>query len=275
MRNIAALKFKYDEHNRYHRWVRSIVLIVISLVLFLFVWWAIAEAGLFETIPTPQDTFSALVSLIQDGDPVSKLTLWSQIASSLTTFAKGALLALVVAIPLGLLLGYVKILRELATPVIEVLRPIAPVAWAPIFIATRALGYEWGPALVVFMGMLFPILTSTTFGVQRIDAGWIDAAKTMGAKSGQIFVKVVFPASVPYILNGLKTALGIGWMCIVAAEIFATSLGGIGFFVYEMAMNFYWSYAFAGLIVIAVLGLLTTGVAEQVSKYVSRKMGME
>ncbi len=231
--------------------------------------------GYFETIPLPQDTLAALISLIQDGDPVSKLTLGSEIKSSMTTFAKGTALALVVAIPLGLLLGYVKILRELATPIIEVLRPIAPVAWAPIFIATKALGYDWGPGLVVFMGMLFPILTSTIFGVQRIDSSWIDASRTMGANRLQIFYKVVLPASIPYILNGLKTALGIGWMCIVAAEIFATSLGGIGFFVYEMALNFYWDYAFAGIIVIAVLGLLTTGVMEQIAKYVSKRMGME
>lgn len=272
---MAFLNLRYDEHNKYHRLARTAVISVISLCLFVCVWWLVATMGLFETIPLPQDTFHALKSLIQEGDPVSKLTLWSEIGSSLTTFFKGAALTLVIAIPLGLLLGYVKPLRELATPIIEVLRPIAPVAWAPIFIATKALGYDWGPALVVFMGMLFPILTSTMFGVQRIDPGWIDASKTLGASSGMIFTKVVLPASVPYILNGLKTALGIGWMCIVAAEIFATSLGGIGFFVYEMAMNFYWDYAFAGIIVIAVLGLLTTGVAEQVSKYVFRRMGLE
>lgn len=272
---MAVLNFKYDEHNKYQRWLRGGILIVISLLLFIAVWWLVAAWGVFETIPYPQDTFGALVSLIQDGDPVSHLTLWSQIWSSLRTFIKGTILALVIAIPLGLLLGYVKILRELSAPVIEVLRPIAPVAWAPIFIATRALGYDWGPALTVFMGMLFPILTSTIFGVQRIDSGWMDAAKTLGANRCQIFVKVVVPAAVPYVLNGFKTALGIGWMCIVAAEIFATSLGGIGFFVYEMSLAFYWDYAFAGIIVIAVLGLLTTGVSEYVSKYVSRRMGME
>lgn len=247
----------------------------ISLVLFLMVWWAVAMTGIFETLPLPQDTFHSLVLLIRDGDPISGLSLGTEVGSSMTTFAKGTALALIIAIPLGLLLGYVKILRELATPIIEVLRPIAPIAWAPIFIATKALGYDWGPALVVFMGMLFPILTSTIFGVQRIDPSWIDASRTLGASNGTIFVKVVLPASVPYILNGFKTALGIGWMCIVAAEIYATSLGGIGFFVYEMAQNFYWSYAFAGIIVIAVLGLLTTGVAEQISKYVSRRMGLE
>lgn len=257
------------------RWARTALITVISLSLFMFVWWLVAKWGVFETIPTPQETFAALAYLITDGDPLTGLSLWTQIKSSLTTFFKGTMLALIVAIPLGLLLGYVKILNELATPIIEVLRPIAPVAWAPIFIATKALGYSWGPGLVVFMGMLFPILTSTIFGVQRIDSSWIDASKTLGANRGQIFYKVVLPASVPYILNGLKTALGIGWMCIVAAEIFAQALGGIGNFIYTMALNFYWSYAFAGIIVVAVLGLLTTGVAEQVAKYVSKKMGME
>lgn len=251
------------------------LIIVISLSLFMVAWWAVAKWGVFETIPTPRDTFEALISLLQNGDPLSGLDVWTQIRSSLTTFFKGTAIALIVAIPLGLLLGYVKILRELATPIIEVLRPIAPVAWAPIFIATKALGYDWGPGLVVFMGMLFPILTSTIFGVQRIDPSWIDASKTLGASNLQIFYKVVLPSSVPYILNGLKTALGIGWMCIVAAEIFAQGLGGIGNFIYTMALNFYWSYAFAGIIIVAVLGLLTTGVAEQVSKYVSKRMGME
>lgn len=248
---------------------------MVSLALFILFWWLVAEWGYFETIPLPQDTFAALWSLIQNGDPINKISLWTEVRSSLTTFAKGAAISLVVAIPLGLLLGYVKPLRELATPVIEVLRPIAPIAWAPIFIATKALGYTWGPALVVFMGMLFPILTSTMFGVQRIDSSWIDASKTLGANRFQIFYKIVLPASVPYVLNGFKTALGVGWMCIVAAEIYATSLGGIGFFVYSMAQNFYWDYAFAGIIVIAVLGLLTTGVAEYVSKYISKRMGME
>lgn len=271
----TILGFRYDQYNKYHRFVRSVLIVIVSLSLFTLAWWAVAMAGLFETIPLPQDTISALCALIVDGDPVSGLSLQSQIVSSLKTFAKGTVLALVISIPLGLLLGYVKPLRELATPIIEVLRPIAPIAWAPIFIATRALGYTWGPALVVFMGMLFPLLTSTIFGVQRIDSSWIDASKTMGANKMQIFYKVIFPSSVPFILNGLKTALGIGWMCIVAAEIYTTSLGGIGYFVYEMSTVFYWDYAFAGIIVIAVLGLLTTGVAEQVSKYVSKKMGVE
>lgn len=270
-----SVGIKYDENNRYWRWLRKIVIIIVSLALLLLVWWVIAELEIFETIPTPQSTIAALVDLIQNGAPQTGLSLWSQVCASLVTFAKGTIMAVVVAVPLGLLLGYVRPLYELASPIIEVLRPIAPVAWAPIFISTRALGFEWGPALVVFMGMIFPLLTNTIFGVQRIDSAWVDAAKTMGAGSGKIFVKVILPASVPYVLNGLKTALGVGWMCIVASEIYATSLGGIGGFIYSMTQFSLWSYAFAGIIVVAVLGLLTTSICEYISKYVSKRMGME
>lgn len=267
--------FKYDENNKLQKWARSLIIVIVSLCLFVLVWWFLAETLNFRTIPTPQSTFDALITLIQNGDRSTGLTLGDYLSSSLLTFVKGFLLAAVVAIPLGLLLGYVKPIRELASPVIEVLRPIAPIAWAPIFIYTPALGYDWGPALVVFMGIVFPVLTNTVFGVQRIDSAWIDASKTLGASSLQIFVKVVFPATVPYILNGIKVGLGVGWMCIVAAELYAPPLGGIGFFLTNAASNGQWSMVYAGLIIIAILGLLTTGVAEQISKRISKRMGME
>ena len=83
------------------------------------------------------------------------------------------------------------------------------------------------------------------------------------------------PSTVPYLMNGIKVGLGIGWMCIVAAELYNTTLGGIGYYVKFMIDNSSYDYAFAGIIVIAVLGLLTTGVAEYVSKIVSRRMGVD
>ncbi len=267
--------FKYDSNNKYHRWVRSLIIVIASLCLFVAIWWVVAEALNYRTIPTPMATFEALVSLIQNGDTSTGLTVWNYLGSSLTTYLKGFALAAIVAIPVGLLLGYIKPIRELLSPMIEVLRPIAPIAWAPIFIYTPALGYDWGPALVVFMGIVFPVLTNTIFGVQRIDPAWIDASKTLGADSFQIFTKVVFPATVPYILNGIKVGLGVGWMCIVAAELYAPPLGGIGFLLTNSASNGQWAMVYAGLIIVALLGLLTTGLAERLSKRISKRMGME
>ena len=273
------MNFKYDKHNKYHRFGRSCAIIAISLMVLLWVWWivsAIVQKSLdlnSSPLANPKDAFAALIDLMKNGDPLEHRSLWSWVWSSLLKFIKGFLLALAIALPLGLLMGNFKFVREFFTPWIEVLRPIAPIAWAPIFViifqATN------GSIMVVFVGIFFPLLTNVIFGVQKIDQVLVDAAKTLGASNLQIFIKVLVPSTIPYLMNGIKIGLGIGWMCIVAAELYNTTLGGIGYFVKFMIDNSSYDYAFAGIIIIAVLGLLTTGVAEYISKVVSRRMGVD
>lgn len=265
--------FQYDKHNKYHRAGRTALLTVFSLTLFVIVWWVLAILVNTAAVPTPAKTFDALIKLINEGDPMTGLSLTYYIKSSMGTFLKGFGLAFLVALPLGLLLGTFATAREIATPIIEILRPIAPIAWAPIFLL--AINYTVGPILVVTVGIFFPLLTNIIFGVTKIDHTLVDAAKTLGASGPQIFVKILIPSTIPYVMNGIKIGLGIGWMCIVAAEMFATNLAGVGFFVANMANFFRWPYAYAGIIVIAVLGLLTTGVAEYIHKLVSRRMGID
>ena len=267
------MELKYDKHNKYHRLGRSVLITLLSLWLF---WWAWLMVSLFAkniAIPTPMDTFESLVNFLQYGDTITGRSAWDYIGSSLTKFLEGFLLAFVVAVPLGLILGNFKILQELATPIIEVLRPIAPIAWAPIFIILFR--YNIGAVMVVFVGIFFPLLTNIIFGVHKIDKTLIDAAKTLGASNGQIFVKILVPSTIPYIMNGIKVGLGIGWMCIVAAELYANPLGGIGFYVANMITNSAYPEAYAGLVIIAVLGLLTTGVADLVHRKVSKRMGVD
>ena len=263
---------KYDENNRKHRFVRSVIITVISLIVFFILWWVVTAIMDDRNFPTPDKVLEALWDLILYGDPIGGHSVWEYIATSLKTFLYGFALALVIAVPLGLLLGYVKPLREFTAPWIEVVRPIAPIAWAPIFVLS--FGSQLGPALVVFIGIFFPLLTNIIFGVQRIDKNWLDASKTLGASQGQLFYKIVLPATVPYILNGIKVGLGVGWMCIVAAEIY-NKFGGIGQYLVDMVNGGLMSNAFAAIIIIAILGLATTGVAEYISKTVSRKMGMD
>ena len=263
----------YDPHNRYHRLLRVAVVTIVSLTCFVFAWWDVAIVAGSVAIPTPVETWDALVELFRHGDPVTGKSLGQYVSSSLQTFFKGFLLALVVAVPLGLVIGYSNPLREFAMPVIEVLRPIAPIAWAPIFIL--AINYTVGPILVVFIGIFFPLLTNMIFGVQKIDHSLIDAAKTMGANQVQIFVKVIIPSSIPFLMNGIKIGLGIGWMCIVAAELYAPQLSGIGFYLSEQATAGFWPGAYAAIVVIAILGILTTGLAEYVHRFVSKRMGVE
>lgn len=269
----TILNWTYDENNRYHRWFRTTVIAITSLVCFVFAWWDVSLLLNSTAIPTPLETWNALVDLVVNGDSVTGgRTVWAYIASSLRTFLLGFLLALVVAVPLGLIIGYSKTVREFANPVIEVMRPIAPIAWAPIFIL--AIDYTIGPILVVFIGIFFPVLTNVVFGVQKIDPNLMDAARTMGASPTQVFYKVMIPSAVPYLMNGVKVGLGVGWMCIVAAELYAPQLGGIGYYLSTMATNGLWPNAFAAIVVIAILGILTTGLAEYIHKVISRRMGM-
>lgn len=266
------LTIEYDENNRNHRFVRSLLITIVSLVAFLALWWVVTAVMNDKNFPTPDKVFIALWELLLNGDPIGGHSVWEYIAVSLRTFLTGFLMALAVALPLGLTLGYIKPLREFTAPWIEIVRPIAPIAWAPIFVLS--FGSQLGPALVVFIGIFFPLLTNIIFGVQRIDKNWLDASKTLGATQGQLFYKVVLPATVPYILNGIKVGLGVGWMCIVAAEIY-NKFGGIGQYLVDMVNGGLMANAFSAIIIIAVLGLATTGVAEYVSKVVSRRMGMD
>ncbi|MCH3978635.1 MAG: ABC transporter permease [Candidatus Methanomethylophilus sp.] len=270
----TVLHFKYDKHNKYHRAGRKLLITAISLVMFVEAWWVISIIANSYTIPNPADTWDALVDFYSNGDTMSGgKSMWSYISSSLSTYLEGFILALVVSIPLGLVLGKFATLREFATPMIEVLRPIAPIAWAPIFMV--AIDYETGPMLVVFVGIFFPLLTNVIFGVSKIEPNLIDASKTLGASDAQIFVKVMIPSTVPYIMNGIKVGLGIGWMCIVAAELYASPLGGIGFYLSEQATAGFWPSAYAAIVIIAVLGILTSGLADYIHKYISKRMGMD
>jgi len=251
---------------------RKMVIAVTSLACFMFAWWDISVLANSAAIPTPIDTWNALVNLINEGDTITGRSVWDYIGSSMKTYLSGFGLALLVAIPLGLVIGYFATVEEFATPVIEILRPIAPIAWAPIFIL--AIDYTIGPILVVFIGIFFPLLTNVVFGVKEIDTKLIDAARTLGASSSQVFTKVMIPSAVPYIMNGVKIGLGIGWMCIVAAELYAPQLGGIGFYLNEQATAGFWPAAFAAIAIIAVLGLLTTGLAEVIHKKLVSRVGM-
>ncbi len=267
-------KFKYDENNKYHRFGKTLGITFISLILLLEAWWIASLLANSSFLPTPLETWDALVSLYTIGDPITGRTMWQYIAASMSTFLKGFVLALVVAVPLGLVIGYSRIVRQFTNPILEILRPIAPIAWAPIFI--YGINYTVGPILVVFIGIFFPLLTNVIFGVMKIDQSLIDASKTLGASKLQTFTKVMIPSAVPYTMNGIKIGLGVGWMCIVAAEMFAPINAGIGYYLQEQSSVVgSGAGAFAALVIIAILGLLTIGLADYIHRVIVKRMGME
>ena len=273
--------FKYDKYNKYHRFGRQVLITIASLIVFVMLWWMIAnlvsKGILFDTptkniISKPNEVWNALIDLIANGDPRTNTSIWTYIKTSLKSLLAGFGLALLITLPMGLILGTFKLVREFTSPWVEILRPIAPIAWATVFLQITQNQFN-ATVLVVFVGIFFPMLTNIIFGVQKIDGKLIDASKTLGASNLQIFYKILIPSTIPYFMNGVKIGLGIGWMCIVAAEMVSSS-PGIGFFV-SYVSEFSYPAMYAGILIIAILGLMTTGVAEYAHKIINKRMGVE
>jgi len=265
-------RYAYDPENGYHKALRMIVCTAISLIG-LYLTWEVAAILIDKTVvPTPEATWEALKDFAVNGDAAAGGTMTDYIWASLGTLLKGFFLALIVAYPLGLLLGTSKTLRDLVSPALNVLRPIAPVAWAPVLVILLQSGAS-GAMIVVFIGVFFPLLTSVVFGVTKTDRNWIDATRTLGASKLQSFKLVTVPGSIPYLMNGIKTGIGIGWMCIVSAELYASSVGGLGNYITNQAGLGAWPYVFAGIVIIGILGLITVSVVEIASRYVDKRWG--
>jgi ABC-type nitrate/sulfonate/bicarbonate transport system permease component len=259
------------------RWPR-IVLGTVSIILFVGAWMLIhlllQDAGSIyaEYIPDPREVAEALIGSFGEADPVTGLFLGQQIWASLERIALGFLLAFLAALPLGLLMGRSETADALGRPIMEIFRPIPPLAWIPVFLLVFKV--FWGPVAIVFVGIFFPVLLNVMFGARSVDTILIDAAKTLGAGRMAIFRKVVLPFTVPYLMTGIKVGLGIGWMCIVAAEMVAAEGGGIGYFILAKSELSQYEEMYAGMVIIGLLSMVTTGAAGLFERYVYRRMGM-
>lgn len=260
-------------------WVK-ILLGIVSVAAFIVLWAVVAQylsdtgSQISKYVPGPGSVAEAFVKSFTEPVPGLDVRMGDLIASSMIRVFWGFLLALLVALPIGLALGTFRAAEAMGRPLVEMFRPIPPLAWVPIFL--MVFKSFWGPIAIVFVGVFFPILLNVIFGVKSVDPRLIDAARTLGARKRAVFTKVVMPTIVPYMMTGIKVGLGVGWMCIVAAEMMPIQGGtGVGYYVWLSAANYsQYDYTYATMIVIGLLGILTTGVAELVEKRVSRWMGM-
>ncbi len=258
----------------------QIILGTVSVVAFLTLWHLFAlllrhwDSNIQNYVPFPIDVFTVLIDSFVDEVPGMDLTMGEMALASLKRVIIGFCLALLAAFPLGLLMASYRPVKFLGDPIVEMFRPIPPVAWIPVFLVM--LSVFWGPVAIVFLGAFFPILLNVMFGVKRTDTTLIDAAKTLGASRVDIFAKVVIPSTLPYLMTGVKIGLGIGWMCIVAAEMLPVLGGGVGNALWTSAREFSrFDVTFACMIVIGLMSILTTGLAEHFERRVYRWMGME
>jgi len=259
------------------RWKR-LLLAVLSIVLFLCVWYAVSywldqRGGVSGAlVPQPDEVASAFLWLLTNEDPVTRIYLLQHMFTSLERVFLGFVLAFALALPLGLLMGRSWVAEGLARPIVEVFRPIPPLAWAPAFLIIFKI--FWGPVAVVFLGAFFPILFNVMLGARSVDRTLIDAARTLGARGSALFTKVVFPFTVPYMMTGVTVGLGIAWMCIVAAEFVSAEGGGLGYFILASSDRGNYAEMYAGMVMIGILSVLTTGLAGFFEREVYKRMGM-
>ena len=173
---------------------------------------------------------------------------------SLERVIAGFLVAAAIAIPLGIGMGRSEILHELFDSVMQLLRPIPPLAWVPLALAWFKIGLL-SMVFIIGMGAFFPILLNTLDGVKGVKKTWIEAAEILGAKEHQILSRVILPGAAPTIWTGLRVGFGISWMCVVAAEMMPGTNSGLG---YLIMSSYNWGQVpviIAGMIVIGIIGI--------------------
>ncbi|MCF8144494.1 MAG: ABC transporter permease [Deltaproteobacteria bacterium] len=206
-------------------------------------------------LPSPVKILLGLKDLAVIGMPPGHL-LYYHVLYSLYRVALGFAVAALLGIPLGLLMGGSPALRRIVNPVIELLRPIPPLAWIPIAILWFGIGMK-SAAFIIFLGAFFPILLNTVSGVVSINPIYFEVARTLNAKQKDIFLKVLLPGSIPSIFVGMRIGVGIGWMTLVAAEFTGVKSGyGLGYMIMTARDIQRPDEILAGMLIIGLIGVL-------------------
>ncbi|MEV1175324.1 ABC transporter permease [Nonomuraea sp. NPDC049784] len=226
---------------------RAVALNLIAVAIGLALWTLLAVVGV-QGLPTPLQVAAKAGELIADG------TLLEDALASLRRVLLGFLLGTLLAVPVGFLMGWYATARGLLEPYVQFFRTIPPLAIIPLAIVLLGIG-EVPKVFVIFLAAFLSSVVATFQGVVDVDKTLINAARVLGASDRTIFLKVVVPASTPFILVGMRVGLGSAWGTLVAAELIAAQ-EGLGFRMQQAQLYYDLSTIFVGLITIGVLGLL-------------------
>ena len=245
--------------------LRAIVLGAGFPILLIVIWdRAVAMSGT-RLIPSPYQVAVMMYDFTFGGiyDDAFSGTILTHVWKSMQRVYGGFLLAAVVGVPLGLLLGRIKLLRQLLDPTISLLRPIPVTAWLPLSMIFFGLGPN-AAIFLVFLGAFYPILLNTMFGVRSIDPKLFEAASMLGCSGAGMFRQIVLPASLPAIVSGLRIAHGFAWILIVVGEMTGVPTG-LGSVVMDGRTLSRTDLVITGMIVIGACGFITDRIIVAIS----------
>ena len=225
------------------------------LIVILLLWQLLSSLNIIphHKIPSPWEVTLSVKSLATIGLPQG-YKLFTHIVESLYRVFWGFVIAILLAVPLGIFMGWSKTLREILNPLVEIIRPIPPLAWIPIAIFWFGIGIK-SAAFIIFLGAFFPILLSTVSGVLSVDTVLIEASLTLGARRSDIYRKILIPGATPSIYTGLRIGMGIAWMTLIAAEFTGVKSGyGLGYMIMVARDIQRPDHIVAGMIIIGTIG---------------------
>ncbi len=234
-----------------------------SILAFLLLWqWAASFTQVGKLIPGPVTTLiNFLKSFVV---PIGQHTILFHVGVSLLRVLAGYILAAVLGICVGLVMGWFKILEAVMKPLIEVLRPIPAIAWIPISIVWLGLG-EKSKLFIMFLSAFMVIVMNTYDGARRVDEVYVGAARMLGANDFTVFRTIVFPASVPQIFTGLQNALSVAWMTVLAAEMVRSS-EGVGWIIVMGMDNGNTAQILVGMVCISLMGFVLAMIMRRIER---------
>ena len=236
-------------------WLR--VLPPIAGLGLLIVLWEIVSISTAGSIPTPRDTFAQAVEVFSNpfysNGPNDQGVGWN-VLSSLQRVAMGFGLAALVGIPAGFAIGRFRFLSRMFNPLISLLRPVSPLAWLPIGLLVFK-GANPAAIWTIFICSIWPMIINTAVGVQRVPQDYLNVARVLNLSEWKILTTILLPSVLPYMLTGVRLAVGTAWLVIVAAEMLTGGVG-IGFWVWDEWNNLNVKNIIIAIFVIGIVGLL-------------------
>jgi len=239
---------------------------VLGTGVLLVLWYYSVRWSGTKVFPSPRDVERGLAELLRHQ------VLWGDIVDSLRRVAIGYGLAALIGVPLGLTLGWYPAANQVVNPTIQILRPISPIAWIPVAIIFFGVG-DKAAIFLIFLGAFFPVVVAGINGVRNVPSVYRRAGRNFGLTPPQLLGRVLFPAALPQILVGLRIALGIAWLVVVAAEMIAVD-SGLGFLVIDSRNSGKrYDLVVAAILLIGVIGLILDVAFRRLEKLRSVRWG--
>jgi NitT/TauT family transport system permease protein len=247
--------------------MKKVIHIVVSFTALILIWQLAVSFGNWNKalLPSPLNVVEGFKEMVYSG------VLLTSILDSMLRFAIGYCIAVITGVTLGLILGWFRGIWSYINPIVQLLRPISPIAWLPFIVLWFGIG-DLPAIVIIFIAAFFPILLTTVTAVSKVDQTYIKVARNFGIKGVSFLTKIVLPSAFPYIATSLHLALGTAWVFLVAGEMVGAQTG-LGYLIIDSRNNLRADMLLSSIIVIGLIGLILDSLIGLIEKNILSKFG--